>query len=93
MRTTESKAVRRANEWRQAPTGTRHQQTHRHQDWAKAILARDDYTCQDCGQRGGKLHAHHEQSVMQRPDLALELDNGVTLCVPCHRVGRHGLAA
>ena len=25
--------------------------------WSKAVIARDDYTCQDCGKRGGKLHA------------------------------------
>ena len=29
--------------------------------WVKEVFKRDDYTCQDCGIRGGKLEAHHIQ--------------------------------
>lgn len=28
-------------------------------DWRKQIFLRDDFTCQDCGQRGGDLEVHH----------------------------------
>lgn len=28
-------------------------------DWIKAVLKRDNYTCQYTGQYGGKLHVHH----------------------------------
>lgn len=27
--------------------------------WRKQVFERDDYICQDCGERGGFLHAHH----------------------------------
>jgi len=31
-------------------------------DWAKLILKRDNYTCQKCFKRGGKLVGHHKKS-------------------------------
>lgn len=53
--------------------------------WRRAVYKRDDFTCQECGQRGGRLHAHHLIPQSARPDLRLELSNGQTLCIPCHR--------
>jgi len=53
--------------------------------WVKDVFERDDYTCQDCGDKGVKLNAHHLKSFSLFPELRLELDNGQTLCVPCHR--------
>lgn len=54
-------------------------------DWRKHVFDRDDYTCQACGIRGGKLHADHELPFALYPDLRLEILNGRTLCMPCHR--------
>lgn len=52
--------------------------------WRKAVYQRDHYTCQSCGQRGGRLNAHHIQGWLHHPDLRFDLGNGVTLCTDCH---------
>lgn len=53
--------------------------------WRQHVFDRDDYTCQACGKRGGKLHADHELPFASYPHLRLEILNGRTLCVPCHK--------
>jgi 5-methylcytosine-specific restriction endonuclease McrA len=61
-------------------------------DWRKTIFARDDFTCQMCGVRGGQLHAHHLNSWHWAKAERLDPDNGITLC-QLHHVefhSRHG---
>lgn len=56
--------------------------------WRDAVFHWDDFTCVDCGVRGGHLHAHHVMPFSTHPELRLDASNGVTLCVPCH-ANRH----
>ena len=53
--------------------------------WRKNVFERDNYVCQKCGKRGGNLHVHHDLSFADYPDLRIEILNGMTLCVSCHR--------
>lgn len=52
--------------------------------WRKAVLGRDNHTCQDCGGTEG-LDAHHIQSIFDYPKGVFEIDNGLTLCKKCHK--------
>jgi 5-methylcytosine-specific restriction endonuclease McrA len=58
-------------------------------EWRKGVFQRDDFTCSMCGQRGGKLAAHHVKQWQHYPDLRLDINNGITLCWPCHASIRH----
>jgi hypothetical protein len=53
-------------------------------EWRKAVYERDNYTCQECGHKGGKLNAHHIKPWFSHPDLRFDVANGVTLCEDCH---------
>lgn len=59
--------------------------TKEYKAWRKAVYDRDDYTCQLCFERGGKLAAHHIREYAKHPELRLLIGNGITLCWPCHR--------
>lgn len=52
--------------------------------WSKNVLRRDKFTCQLCGQVGGKLNAHHKKEWSNYKELRFDIDNGVTLCKECH---------
>jgi 5-methylcytosine-specific restriction endonuclease McrA len=53
--------------------------------WRKDVFIRDDYTCQYCFERGGKLNAHHVESYSHNPELRTDINNGITLCETHHR--------
>lgn len=55
------------------------------QEWRDTVFARDRYTCQVCGEKGGELNAHHLDCYALFPEKSLDVDNGVTLCANCHR--------
>jgi hypothetical protein len=54
-------------------------------EWRKSVFERDDYTCQECGVRGGKLQADHILPYSLFEEYRWDLDNGRTLCVDCHK--------
>lgn len=53
--------------------------------WRKAVFARDDYRCFDCGQRGGNIEADHIYPFALFPRLRFAVENGRTLCRECHQ--------
>lgn len=62
-------------------------------DWtSKRLVAirRDNKECQACKARGrvstGRLVVHHIKTLEAYPELALDLDNLITLCHSCHEM-------
>jgi len=53
--------------------------------WRESVFARDNWSCVFCETRGGDIHADHIKQFAFHPELRFAIDNGRTLCVPCHR--------
>jgi hypothetical protein len=52
-------------------------------EWKARVNVRDNFTCQDCGKKGNE--AHHIKPWKENPELRLEVSNGKTLCLDCHK--------
>ena len=53
-------------------------------EWSRDVLMRDNFTCVMCHSVGTRLEAHHIKKFSDYPELRLDINNGVTLCIPCH---------
>lgn len=67
------------------PANTLMRNSVEYKEWRSQVFQRDDYRCLDCGERGGDLQADHIYPFATYPRLRLDINNGQTLCVPCHR--------
>jgi len=59
--------------------------------WRFGVFKRDAFRCVLCG--GGKIHAHHIQPWRSHQERRYDVDNGITLCEPCHMAIGRGEAA
>lgn len=57
--------------------------SYKYKAWREAVFERDEHTCKECGAKG-YITAHHIKSFAHHPELRYEIDNGQTLCEPCH---------
>lgn len=53
--------------------------------WREKVFIRDNYTCQKCYKKGGRLQAHHLVGWIKEPRLRYEVKNGMTLDYACHK--------
>jgi hypothetical protein len=56
-----------------------------HNEWRKIIFVRDNFICQDCGINKTYFEAHHIKSWKDFPGLRFDINNGMTLCLKCHK--------
>lgn len=49
------------------------------------MIRRDNLICQCCGASNVKIVAHHLENYLEIPPMRYDSDNGITLCVPCHK--------
>ncbi len=57
--------------------------------WRESVFKRDDWKCQKCETRGGELHPHHILNFSSHTELRFIVENGITLCVECHKEFHH----
>jgi len=67
------------------PENVKIRQSIEYRFWVEGNMARDNYTCQKCGQCGGKLQCHHILNFAEYPELRFAIDNGITFCQDCHK--------
>lgn len=54
--------------------------------WRTSVFERDGHKCIWCGcMKSGSLNADHIKPFSLFPELRFAIDNGRTLCVPCHK--------
>ena len=67
------------------PKNQRERHSRAYAEWRNAVVSRDLYTCQLCGQHGGELNAHHNKPWATNIQSRFDISNGVTLCKCCHK--------
>lgn len=91
--------------WKGGVTDLNHQIRNLSQfwEWRAKVWSRDNFKCQQCGKRGGKLCAHHIEymnNIVSKHNITSaaeaekcaelwDISNGVTLCPKCHFVEHH----
>lgn len=55
-----------------------------YEEWVYKVKEQANFTCDCCGQWGGKLHSHHLDAYKWNKERRLDITNGVCLCEHCH---------
>lgn len=54
--------------------------------WRRSVFKRDNFACVICGDnKGGNLEADHIKPFSLYPESRFDINNGRTLCKPCHK--------
>jgi len=56
-----------------------------YKNWRRSVFSIDNYLCLKCATKGAKINAHHIKSWEDYPESRYDINNGITLCVKCHR--------
>lgn len=68
----------------------RYKDSREYKKWRKNVFERDNYACQLCQKKSeGDIEAHHIIPLEIDKSKIVENNNGITLCISCHRKIRH----
>ncbi len=61
--------------------------TEEYKAWKKSVLKRDGHQCQmpNCKRKKYRCQVHHIKRWADSEELRFHIDNGITLCIACHR--------
>jgi thymidylate synthase (FAD) len=80
----QARSGHRSNFWRGGVAPRRASTARWTREQAPRVHQRFHHTCQMCGRRGGRLHAHHAVPVWLDPTRERDAENLISLCPPCH---------
>lgn len=60
-------------------------QSQEYKDWRFAVFTRDNFKCVACKVNTHALQADHIKPFALYAELRFSVDNGRTMCIPCHR--------
>lgn len=75
----------KSNFWKGGISSDRRNITRWTTENAQKVHKKHYYTCQQCGEQNNKLHAHHIKPVYFAPNEAYDINNLISVCIPCHR--------
>lgn len=52
----------------------------------EVVFKRDNHRCRKCGEDDCKLDAHHITDRSEMPNGGYVVENGISLCEPCHEL-------
>ena len=58
---------------------------YRFRKWSFAVKERDGFACQVCFTKNSRFNSHHLNGYSSYPDERYDVDNGVCLCIVCHK--------
>lgn len=89
VKMSQSKTREKHPNWKNGKTAKNQVERNRPQykKWVFKIYQRDQFTCQfpGCKQKKEKINAHHIKTWAKYPELRFSIENGITLCVKCHK--------
>ncbi len=77
--------TKKLESWEEKRGKRKERSSEEYSNWRIAVFTRDQLTCQECGQEGGELSAHHIKPWATYPAFRYVVSNGQTLCLVCHR--------
>lgn len=72
--------------WKGGITNVMHllRKSDNYKEWRSKVFKRDNYTCYECGKKGGRIEAHHLFPFNEFIQWRFLVMNGITLCENCH---------